>query len=277
MIAKPIVVAAGRWIRLLEQHAFHEAARLTRTSPSLADLTPGQYESGWELLAEWDLRQEGRVVLSPSAMERLLERYFFDANPLWLQAGEEFLSDVDLLPVDIDELAHELDLAPERALSVARRVVGKYDARRQAEIGLQGEQAFIDWLTQRSDATVEHTSLFDDHAGYDVRILKGSLEAHFEIKATTREGPSFRFFLSRNEFETMQTYASTWHLQLVRLTMEGEPQFYFLDSNWLTNVMPEDTPTISKWASAEIVVEGDQLSSGLHLDARWCLREHTKS
>ncbi|KPG88100.1 hypothetical protein AEQ27_01345 [Frigoribacterium sp. RIT-PI-h] len=206
-------------------------------------------------------------------MERLVERYFIEANPLWLQAGGEFLSDVDLLPVDIDELSIELDLPPDRALTVARRVVGKYDARRQAEIGLQGERAFIDWLTQSSDVTVEHTSLFDDYAGYDVRILKGSLEALFEIKATTREGPTFRFFLSRNEYETMQTYASTWHLQLVRLSAEGQPQFYFLDSTWLANVMPEDIPTISKWASAEIVVDENQLSRGLHSDARWCLRE----
>lgn len=126
------------------------------------------------------------------------------------------------------------------------------DTIRRTEIGLQGELFVIDWLKQKlgpeNASRIDHVSLRDDSAGFDISTptLHRHETVYLEVKTTTRTSNGFRFFLSRNEWETSQQY-SNWYLVLVQKNSGNHVLYGYLDGKSLGLYFPSDNHPNFNW------------------------------
>ena len=121
-----------------------------------------------------------------------------------------------------------------------------------AEIGLEGELYVFNWLsenlTNEKVAWIDHVSLRDDAAGFDI----SSPTRHFsenvalEIKTSTRISDAFTFYLSRNEWEVSQRM-SNWFLVLVQKNRGKHGIFGYLDGRSLSSYFPTDSHPNFEW------------------------------
>lgn len=128
----------------------------------------------------------------------------------------------------------------------------KFDAELLAEIGLNGEQAFVSHLSEAAPAGahISHVSLFDDSLGYDVELLlPEGRKYQFEVKTTTKDSAQFRFFLSRNEFEVAQRLGSSWNIALIRLLAGKTRVEGLMGIESLEAGMPLERSAQIKWES----------------------------
>ena len=122
----------------------------------------------------------------------------------------------------------------------------------KAQIGLDGENFVVDWikerLTQEQFVDIDHISLRDDSAGYDISTptLHTSEKVFLEVKTTTRNSEFFNFFLSRNEWEVSQRLAN-WYLVLVQKTLGIHSIFGYLDGVSLGSYFPTDNHASFQW------------------------------
>jgi hypothetical protein len=105
------------------------------------------------------------------------------------------------------------------------------DANAKREIlGALGEEAVITWCVEELRALGHHelvpqvrrVSLVSDRFGYDVSAPTLGADARMlEVKTSTGiSGNTFRFFLTRNEYEVARRYSRRW--ALVACTSDGE-------------------------------------------------------
>jgi hypothetical protein len=136
------------------------------------------------------------------------------------------------------------------------------------QIGLEGELFVIECLRQHFDENsrmlIEHTSLADDSAGFDVASPNSSNNSRIflEVKTTTRPGDHFTFHLSRNEWNTASR-KKNWFLVLVT-KVEGEHEIFgHLDGRSLVNYYPRDAHPNFQWESVIGKLASDDVFSGL--------------
>lgn len=134
-------------------------------------------------------------------------------------------------------------------------------------IGREGEDFVMSWLKLNLEpkfhSDIEHKSLTDDTAGYDIASpsLKLQKRMLLEVKTSTRLGDDFTFYLSRNELNTALRNPN-WYLVLVRKIQGDLNIFGYLDSQSLVNYYPEDRHKDFQWTSASGKLGPDDVFSG---------------
>ena len=158
--------------------------------------------------------------------------------------------------VDADAVATQLIETPEQRK--------KFDAEVLAQIGLRGEQAFVQALRDRlpKSSMVNHVSLFDDTLGYDVEVRQeGAARLCFEVKTTSKASRKFGFFLSRNEAEVALGMGNGWHLGLVQIS-DGTPIILgTTDFGVIHPNLPLDQSEQIRWASIKCSIGLEDVQS----------------
>lgn len=148
-------------------------------------------------------------------------------------------------------------------------VVRKFEADRLKEIGLIGERAVIEHLSETVSESIQdqirHVSLHDDGLGYD--IVSPSVSGResmqlLEVKTSVRPGKMFSLFLSRNEFRVGATNPN-WNIVCVRI-VDGFPCILgYFSIRDMVDRFPKETDLDIEWASCRMQVSCDSLSDGL--------------
>lgn len=180
------------------------------------------------------LVSDGRLVLNPNS------------NHLWL------IDDIFDGSANAWEIAQAIDLSGE--------LERKFDNSLQVQLGLEGELAFIsildDNLPETYRRTINHVSLTDDTAGYDVSCISGMHEDQFdlyEVKTSSRISGIFNFFITRNELKVANSQPN-WRIAAMR---KVDSKFEFLGLlrlSQFSSYLPKDIHTSSKWMSASVAV-----------------------
>ncbi len=140
------------------------------------------------------------------------------------------------------------------------------------ELGLAGELYVIERLKERVPKGFQdriiHVSLEDDSAGYDIRtpsVNGAEDEVLLEVKTSSRVGPSFRLFLSRNEVETGLRNAN-WYLVLVTACQGKFEIAGSVKMSAIADLLPQDSSDEATWMSLKLVLQLDNLMAGLPQD-----------
>lgn len=270
--AEGVIVAAVRWLDLLGRSTETQAAILIRSNSQYADLTPTQYSTALEWLhsLDWTNLTEDRSeraqtlekMTSQGRREYLLASLLETANPPWLENADVLVHSSDDLPQDIERWSDLLGLSPSSGLRVVRRISGKIDLARRAEVGNAGEIALCMLLDAKWPGAINHVAESDDGFGYDVSASIQDVEWHLEVKSTTRRG-RLSFFLSRHEFETGLA-DKHWKLLVVGLDDELRASCIAeVDKSALEQLAPADRAASASWASAKYDMGEDYLRPGL--------------
>ncbi|WP_434992153.1 protein NO VEIN domain-containing protein [Arthrobacter sp. Ld5] len=270
--AEGVIVAAARWVDLLGRSSEAQAAIFIRSNSEYADLTPTQYSTALQWLhslswTELSKNAGDRVGtlknLTPQSMrEKLLTSILESAEPPWLEDADVLVHGSDDLPQDIERWSELLRLPGSSALRVVRRIGGKIDLARRAEIGEAGEIALTVLLEAKWPGEIKRVAATDDGYGYDISALVNDVEWHLEVKSTTRRG-RLSFFLSRHEFETGLS-DKYWRLLVIGLD-DGLRAICVaeVDNAALRKFAPGDRATSASWTSARFDLGRHHLSPGL--------------
>lgn len=270
--AEGVIIAAARWLDLLGRSTEFQASILIRSNSRYADLTPTQYSSALEWLHSlaWTNLPEGSLERSPALekmtsqgrREYLLASLLEAADPPWLEHADVLVHSSDDLPQDIDRWSDLLGLPDSSGLRVVRRISGKIDLARRAQVGSAGEIALCRLLEAKWPGAINHVAETDDGFGYDVSASVQEVEWHLEVKSTTRRG-RLSFFLSRHEFETGLA-DKHWKLLVVGLDDELRASCVAeVDKSALKRFAPADRVTAASWEIARYDIGGGNLSPGL--------------
>lgn len=270
--AEGVIIAATRWLDLLGRSTESQASILIRSNSRYADLTPTQYSSAldwlhslaWTNLTGDSLGRSQTLekMTSQGRREYLLASLLEAADPPWLENADVLVHSSDDLPQDIERWSDLLGLPTSSGFRVVRRISGKIDLARRAQIGNAGEIALCMLLDAKWPGAVNHVAETDDGFGYDVSASVGDVEWHLEVKSTTRRG-RLSFFLSRHEFETGLA-DEYWKLLVVGLDDELRASCVAeVDKSALKKFAPTDGATSASWASARYDMGEDHLSPGL--------------
>lgn len=270
--AEGVIIAAARWLDLLGRSTESQASILIRSNSQYADLTPTQYSTAldwlrsleWTSLAEDSLGQSTTLkkLTSQSRREYLLASLLESADPPWLENADVLVHNSDDLPQDIERWSDLLELPDSSGLRVVRRISGKIDLARRAQVGNAGETELCMLLEAKWPGAINHVAETDDGFGYDVSASIQDVEWHLEVKSTTRRG-RLSFFLSRHEFETGLA-DKYWKLLVVGLDDELRANCVAeVDQSALKEFAPADRATSASWASARYDLGEGHLSPGL--------------
>ena len=147
-----------------------------------------------------------------------------------------------------------------QAIDVSGELEKKFDNSLQVQLGLEGELAFVSFLevnlpdTRR--ATINHVSLLDDTAGYDVRCRSSMHQNEFdlfEVKTSSRISSTFNFFITRNEFKVANNEVN-WRIAAMRKVDSKYEFLGLLRFSQFSSYLPKDIHVASKWMSASVSV-----------------------
>lgn len=232
-----------------------------RTAPRYKRLTASQFQLGYDWLGASGIVINGILVGGNRSRQLLFSKLVAALDPIWVSNDTSLTDLAHDLPLDLAQMAEELNLSVEAILDCLISVRRKFDAERLAAIGLDGEILLVQLLRARGAVEVNHLSLSDDTLGYDIRASRLGRTALIEVKATV--GVADRFFLSRNEYETMLA-TDKWCLQLVHLADDGISSLTFATNEWLAAIAPIDASDGARWNSAYVTVPRRELGIGLH-------------
>ncbi|MDQ0635069.1 hypothetical protein QFZ40_002978 [Arthrobacter pascens] len=275
--AEGVIIAAARWLDLLGRSSELQASVLIRSNSRYTDLTPTQYSIALEWLHSlaWTNLPEGSSGRSPALekmtsqgrREYLLASLLEAADPPWLENADVLVHSSDDLPQDIERWSDLLGLPASSGLRVVRRISGKIDLARRAQVGSAGEIALCRLLEAKWPSAINHVAEMDDGFGYDVSASIQGVEWHLEVKSTTRRG-RLTFFVSRHEFETGLA-DKQWKLLVVGLDDELRASCVAeVDKSALKRFAPIDRATSASWESARFDVGEGHLIPGLAF-LRW--------
>lgn len=270
--AEGVIIAASRWLDLLGRSTESQASILIRSNSRYADLTPTQYSTALEWLQSlaWtnltgggsERAQTLEKMTSQGRREYLLASLLEAADPPWLENADVLVHSSDDLPQDIERWSDLLGLPASSGFRVVRRISGKIDLARRAEVGNAGEVALCMLLDAKWPGAINHVAETDDGFGFDVSASIQGVEWHLEVKSTTRRG-RLSFFLSRHEFETGLA-DEHWKLLVVGLDDELRASCVAeVDKSSLKTLAPADRATSASWASARYDMGEDHLRPGL--------------
>ncbi|MCG3135934.1 MAG: hypothetical protein HMLKMBBP_03710 [Planctomycetes bacterium] len=256
-----------RWLEQIPQVGPARARAMFAVHEAFCDLTPTQYAASYGWLQEVGLVDAvGRSRVAHGDPSALAAEVFRAAvcggRPLWLRDADVLIRSPDELPEDADTAAGALGLDTESAFAIVRAAWGRVDAAERARIGAAGEAALTHLLREYVNAEVQRVSLQSDGYGYDIAVRSNDVNVHIELKSTTRTQQS-RFYLSRNEYETMQRDPA-WQLVLARLTEDMQiAAVAVVDRTWLKAVAPADRDSRGRWESARAECPRDALTNGV--------------
>ena len=145
----------------------------------------------------------------------------------------------------------------------------KFENERLTEIGLIGEEAVIKYLREvlpvSQHERIIHISLTNDTAGFDILApsrYDTTKDLLLEVKTTIRPGPSFDFFLSRNEYR-VGIQNPNWKLVFVRIVDSVPTVLGTLKAKGFGSWIPIDQDRRAKWQSVKISIENDDMAESL--------------
>jgi hypothetical protein len=265
-----VLLAAARWLRLLQRSSVDQASALIRADTALADLSVTQYAQGLDWLGQIGLIRDGpqgpRAAggldkLPPHELDVLLLEASLDAlRPPWLQDADLLVRTAEDLPQDIVSLATALSVSDEAALLAVGMVHGKIDLERRAEVGSAGELRVIELLEEHWPGSTRHVAAEHDGMGYDVAFSNEGPMWHLEVKATTRRG-RLVVHLSRHEHE-VALRDPAWRLIAAGLDDECELAcLATIDYRELAVRAPEDRHSGARWEAVRYAI-GPQYAAG---------------
>ena len=175
------------------------------------------------------------------------------SDALWFQDADDLISDTDSLPEDLIDAATAVSVALDKTFAVVRDLWTKVDDAQRKLIGAAGEEALVGILENAGSLDVRHVAKESDAYGYDIEARAGDACFHLEVKSTTRRN-RIRFYLSRNEFETMRRDPS-WILVVVRLDEQRNiANVATVDNRWILATAPADRDASTRWESSRFDV-----------------------
>lgn len=149
------------------------------------------------------------------------------------------------------------------------RMLGKFNAENQAEIGRIGEEAVMEQLrkTVPDDqlSKLRQVSLFDDSLGYDIvsPSISGQNQIQLiEVKTSVRPGDKFSFFISRNEFR-VGSNNSNWKLVCVQIVEGSAKILGHFSIEQILDRFPNEIDDDVKWESCSVIISRAMLTRGL--------------
>lgn len=234
---------------------------LLTTHPAYNDLSPSQYSTALTWLRELDLLNNVDSTSSPTA-NRILGGILEKIGLPWLRDADALIQGPDELPGDILAAGNALGLDGEGIYSQVVSSWGKVDTAIRERVGAAGELALVSMLREHTSGRVEHVSTWSDGFGFDVAYIYGDINAHLEVKSTTRSG-RFTAYLSRHEYEVM-VRDQDWILVAVRLNHELEVQGVgHVPTPWIEKNLPRDLGPYGSWASCKLEVPPDIIQDGV--------------
>jgi Domain of unknown function (DUF3883) len=277
--ADGVLLAARRWVRLLDRSALNQASALIRSSSDYTDLSTTQYSSALEWLTRvglvvvdgHSLVLATRVRHLPDAQtsQLLFMHCLEELAPPWLPDADALVRSTSELPQDAVDLADTLGVAEDAALLAVRQVQGKIDLAERARVGLAGETGLVALLEERWPGSTQHIALHDDGFGYDVMFAANNKTWHLEVKTTTRRG-RLVIHLSKHEHE-VGMLDPLWRLVVVGLDEEGQiAALATARHELLRQRVPQNVDATATWESVQYELSPRDLESGLcFLKANW--------
>lgn len=149
------------------------------------------------------------------------------------------------------------------------KIGGKIDLELLATIGLDGEMEVIRQLkhdlSPPFDSRINHISLTDDSAGFDISAPSTSQNNRFcllEVKTSSRPGSNFHFFISKNETRVAR-HNENWSLVAVRRDPSGYKILGHFRYAHFSEILPINSSPFAKWESASITLPIDLIVPGL--------------
>ena len=249
---EPVLLAARRWLEILPRTGgIPRAQALLTTHRQYSDVSPGQYGTALSWLRELELLETVGSLVPPANL--ILGAIFEMAAPTWVQDSDGLIRAPDELPSDIISAGDALGLDTNGVYAQLVSSWGKVDTAIREQVGAAGESALVSMLKERTDGRVDHVSTWSDGFGYDIAFSRGEVNAHLEVKSTTRTG-RFTAYLSRNECDVMQR-DHHWALVAVRLTNElAIAGVGYVPREWIDANLPRDAGLYGAWASCKLEV-----------------------
>lgn len=247
-----VLLASRRWLEILPHTGgVPRAQALLTTHRQFSDVSPTQYATALSWLRELGLLD---AVCSPvPPANRVLSAIFEKAPPTWVQDSDELIRAPDELPSDIVTVGQMLGLDANGVYEQLVSSWGKVDAAARERVGAAGEAELVSILRERTDGRVDHVSTWSDGFGYDIAYAQGEVNAHLEVKSTTRIG-RFTAYLSRHECDVMLR-DHHWALVAVRLTDKlAIAGVGHVPREWIGANLPQDAGPSGAWASCKLEV-----------------------
>jgi hypothetical protein len=246
----PILRAAVRWLEYLPGSDVSRTRSLFTSTGSLRDITPTQYARAYDWLESRGLFGK-QYAKNSEANIAVLRAAVLDA--LWFQDADDLISDTESLPEDLIDAAMAVEVALDKTFAVVRDLWTKVDDEHRKLIGAVGEEALVRILESAEALNVRHVAKESDAYGYDIEASAGGERFHLEVKSTTRRN-RIRFYLSRNEFETMRRDPD-WTLVVVRLDDQRNiATVATVDNQWISSTAPADRDAATRWESSRFDV-----------------------
>lgn len=277
--ADGVLLAARRWVRLLDRSTLEQASALIRSSSKYTDLSTTQYSSALEWLTRIGvvvvdghslvLATDLKRLAEPQTTQILFMHCLEELAPAWLPDADALVRSTTELPQDAVDLAGTLGLAEDAALLAVRQVQGKIDLAERARIGLAGETCLVELLEERWPGSTQHIALHNDGFGYDVMFTPTSKAWHLEVKTTTRRG-RLVIHLSKHEHE-VGTLDPLWRLVVVGLDEGGQiAALATARHEVMRQRAPQNVDATAVWESVRYELSPKDVDPGLpFLNASW--------
>lgn len=267
-----VLVAAYRWLCLLQRSTLPQASAVIRANTAYTDLSPTQYAAALDWLTTVRLLHstDAGARLAPAALgltdagtrQLLFGRSLEAAAPAWLPDADVLVRNPSELPQDVSHLADVLGLDDSTALLTVRQIHGRIDLAERSRIGAQGEKGLAALLECRWPGSTNHVALTDDGLGYDLAFTLGVNTWHLEVKTTSRRG-RLVVYLSRHEHE-VALLDRDWRLVVVGLGGDGAPAAIATARHQLLQERaPRDWDQAARWESARHELRPSDLHPGL--------------
>jgi hypothetical protein len=259
---EPVIRGARRWLEHIGAAGQPRTWALLAGSREYADLTPTQYGESLVWLHEAGLvGEDGRPAAGSQDPFRIFEALLEASDPAWLADADLLIQSASEIPEDALVAAESLRLDARQALRSIRRTWGKVDLAARTAVGNAGEQLLIGLLQRYTNGDIDHVASWSDSHGYDISLTGGEFESHIEVKTTTRLN-RVSFYLSRNEFETMNSDPA-WNLSVAVVNDSFRLlRLFTIDREWIRGAAPADVAGGARWDAARFEAPPDARIAG---------------
>ena len=136
----------------------------------------------------------------------------------------------------------------------------KFDQEINNQIGLQGEEYFLTLLSnnfsESNKLKLIHVSKTDDSAGYDIvapNLISPEYLDFWEVKTSVIPNEFFRFYITRNEFNSSIKYGN-WKLVAINRIESEFTALGYLTADDLSQLIPIDSIKSTKWTVQQITL-----------------------
>jgi hypothetical protein len=212
----------------------------------------------------------------------LLREYILAQKPYWVAFFSDDIETLSLLIpqpwLDLLNSADLLDFDKPETSKWWSLIISRFESFEKDNsklVGNIGEKLTVDFELKRlrgENFNITHSSViwaskFSDHFGYDISSTAGSLikanpdqRIFIEVKASQSSySPMFRFFLSRNEWETALKNPDTYFFYLwndIDLENQKQPSTpCVLLARQIIDMIPFEKSDFCKWMELQIVLD----------------------